>query len=173
MSISQSDSEAVLEIRDERCPECGALVEGGRIGCQALFDDVTVKAFHDLHYAAVRDLAFDTYCMQHIEPYCHSAKSYAAHLTRLCCGIEYGGDGQVYAAIQKWLNGARSIEKPNVLKERGEITVATIQAAQAGDEQIQLIHRWVQTVWAAYAEQHELARTWIKEALGTQATSAR
>ncbi|GAC1654933.1 MAG: hypothetical protein NVS4B8_30120 [Herpetosiphon sp.] len=53
-----------------------------------------VHAFDDLRYAAVRNCAFDAYCMQHIEPYCHSAKSYAAHLTRLCCGIEYGGDGQ-------------------------------------------------------------------------------
>ncbi len=143
------------------------------MGCQVLFDNVTAKAFHDFRYTAVRDLAFDTYCMQHIEPYCHSAKSYAAHLTRLCCGIEYGGDARVYAAIQKWLNGGRPIEKPAVMGARGAITVSAIQRALEGDEQIQLTHQWVQNVWAAYAEQHDLARAWITEALRTPGTRAR
>ena len=67
------------------CPACGAVVAGGRAGCQAVFDELTARAYADLAYASTRNLAFDAYCLQHLETYCHSAKSYAAHLTRLCC----------------------------------------------------------------------------------------
>jgi Family of unknown function (DUF5946) len=72
------------------CPECGALIDGGRADCQVLFDELSAQAYADLQYAASQTLAFDTYCMQHVDPYCRSAKSCAAHLTRLCCGLEYG-----------------------------------------------------------------------------------
>jgi predicted amidophosphoribosyltransferase len=92
-------------------------VVGGRDGCQAVFDELTARAYADVAYASVRDLAFDAYCMQHLDSYCRSAKSYAAHLTRLCCGLEYQGDPKVYEAIQKWLNGAVKIEKPPVLAQ--------------------------------------------------------
>jgi Family of unknown function (DUF5946) len=72
------------------CPECGVLVDGRRASCQVLFDELSAQAYADLQYAASQQLAFDTYCMRHVDPYCRSAKSYAAHLTRLCCGLEYG-----------------------------------------------------------------------------------
>ncbi|GAC1539583.1 MAG: hypothetical protein NVS2B7_11380 [Herpetosiphon sp.] len=81
--------------------------------------------------------------------------------------------GKVHAAIQRWLNGSRSVEKPLVLRERGSITTADLGAAEAGDEQIALIHRWVEHVWAAYSDQQALARRWIGEALGESRDRAR
>jgi hypothetical protein len=81
-----------------------------------------------MDYAVTRDLAFDAYCMQHLEQYRRSAKSYAAHLTRLCCGLEYDGDPQVYEAIQKWLNGTVDIKKPEAPGPRGAMTVADLRA---------------------------------------------
>lgn len=154
----------------ERCPACGAAIPGGRAGCQALWDELTARAYGDLGYAAVHDLAFDAYCMQHLETYCRSAKSYAAHLTRLCCGLEYEGSPAVYAAIQKWLNGRAPVEKPETLANLGQLTiadvaVATSGAAYPGAEYRALVRAWAESVWSAYAAQHELARSWIRAAL--------
>ncbi|HMA33097.1 MAG TPA: DUF5946 family protein [Chloroflexia bacterium] len=151
---------------DPRCPECGGAVRGGQAGCQALFEGLGAQAYSDLRLAAVHRLAVDTYCLQHIEPYCHSAKSYAAHLTGLCCGLEYGGQPTVYAAIQRWLNGPRRLEKPPVLWDRGPLTLVDVCAAGPGDAQPQRVREWASTVWAAYATQHDLARAWIAAALG-------
>ncbi|MCB9136277.1 MAG: hypothetical protein H6636_12680 [Anaerolineales bacterium] len=134
------------------CPACGAHISGGLEGCEALW--------HELLYSgAVSGPAFDAYCMQHLDKYCASAKSYAAHLTRLCCGVEMDADPRVYAAIQKWLNGNRKLEKPPILSHLGEMTIADVHDAQTA-------RAWMENVWAAYASQHELARGWIREALG-------
>jgi hypothetical protein len=159
----------------EECPACGASVAGGRDGCQAVFDELTAHAYGDLAYASVRDLAFDTYCMQHLESYCRSAKSYAAHLTRLCCGLDYGGDPAVYEAIQKWLNGAARIEKPRVLSQLGSLTVMDVQAVSNAEEHIRLVRAWAANVWEAYRSQHHIAQAWITAALAARegATSKR
>jgi len=90
---------------DDRCPACGATVSGGREGCQALMDDIQARAYSNPAFAATFNLGFDAYCMQHPEKYCVSAKSYAAHLTRLCCGVERGGEDSIYRAINRWLSG--------------------------------------------------------------------
>ncbi len=150
---------------EDRCPDCGASVIGGRAGCQALWDEIGAWDYSDPNYAATHDLAFDTYCMQHVERYCHSAKSYAAHLTRLCCGLEYAGDPKIYAAIQKWLNGTVTLEKPGAPSHRGQMTVADLRAARNVEEHTRLVHDWAQSVWEAYTAQHDIARNWIRDAL--------
>lgn len=149
----------------ERCPDCGAAVEGGRAGCQSLMDELSALSYSDYRYGATHDLAFDAYCMQHPERYCRSAKSYAAHLTRLCCGVEHGGDAAVYAAIQRWLNGPVTLAKPPVLSRRGTLTIADVRAADNAEAHGQLVRAWAKDVWAAYETQHDLARDWIQAAL--------
>ena len=144
------------------------MVPGGRTGCQAAFDKLTARAYADEAYARVRDLAFDTYCMQHLETYCRSAKSYAAHLTRLCCGLNYDGDPRVYEAIQYWLNGAAKIQKPPVLDYLGSMTIMEISATSSAEEHVRLVQAWAANVWEAYRPQHELAHTWIKLALAVK-----
>jgi len=156
---------------EDRCPDCGAAVMGGRAGCQALWDEIGARAYSDPNYAATHDLAFDAYCMQHLERYCRSAKSYAAHLTRLCCGLEYGGDPRIYAAIQKWLNGAVAIEKPEAPGDRGRMTVADLRAARNAEEHARLAHDWATSVWEAYTAQHDIARNWIQAALSAKETT--
>ncbi|MEA2599168.1 MAG: hypothetical protein QOF89_160 [Acidobacteriota bacterium] len=156
---------------EDRCPDCGAAVPGGRAGCQALMDEIQARAYGDLEVAANRDLAFDAYCMQHPERYCHSAKSYAAHLTRLCCGVEHGGNPRVYEAIQRWLNGSPPLEKPEIPRHLGQRTVKDLESA-AG-EHARLVRDWAGSVWEAYAAQHELARGWIQAALSAQERTAR
>ena len=155
-------------MNDSQCPECGAAVSGGQAGCQALLQEVAARAYADPRYAAYYNLAFDAYCMQHVEPYCHSAKSYAAHLTRLCCGLEYAGDPKIYAAIQQWLNGTVDLEKPTVLSFRGQLTVADIRATRDIEEHIRLVQDWARNVWDAYATQHEIAHHWLRAALNAK-----
>jgi hypothetical protein len=163
--MSQNDLNSPQTMNEEQCPACGALVGGGRAGCQALFDELMLRAYSDLLYAATYPLALDAYCMQHPESYGHSAKSYAAHLMRLCCGLEHGGDHKVHEAIQKWLNGAAAVEKPEVPGFRGTLTVADLPTACNASEHTKLVREWAESVWAAYAAQHDIARNWIKHAL--------
>ncbi len=150
---------------EAKCPDCGARGVTGRSECQALFDQISYQIAINLKIAAIHDLAFDTYCMQHAETYCVSAKSYAAHLTRLCCGIEHHGDRAVYAAIPRWLNGKVELEKPAILSNRGAMTIVDVMTSDDVDEQIKHIHAWANIVWDAYRSQHEIAREWIKAAL--------
>ena len=148
----------------EECPGCGLRVAGSRAGCQALYDRLAARALNSPAFAGVQPLAFDAYCMQHLEPYCRSAKSYAAHLTRLACGLEYGGDPRVYAAIQRWMNGAVALSKPARLAHLGSLRVADASAEDAAAYQRQ-VRAWAENVWEAYRPQHALAREWITSAL--------
>jgi hypothetical protein len=148
------------------CPDCGAPVAGGRAGCQAIWDALSLRTYQDRALAALHDLAFDAYCMQHLDTYCRSAKSYAAHLARLCCGLEYGGDPAVYAAIQRWLNGRISLVKPERPADLDASTVIDVAAALTGEEFERRVRIWAGSVWGAYQAQQDLARNWIRTALG-------
>ena len=128
-------------------------------------DDTAAQAYTDLRYGSVYNLAFDTYCMQHVGKFCRSAKSYAAHLTRMCCGVEHNGDPNVYAAIQRWLSGNASVKKPALLTAFGDMTIADLGSASSPTEYKELIHQWAENVWAAYSSQHTIAHDWIRLAI--------
>ncbi|MBX3084592.1 MAG: hypothetical protein KF716_23340 [Anaerolineae bacterium] len=162
---SQDHTDAKSDQTTRNCPECGARIAGGRVGCEALFNEFRFQALSNPHVGAVHWLAFDTYCMQHIDTYCQSAKSYAAHLTRLCCGLEFGGNLDIYAAIPRWLDGTITLEKPAVLEKRGSMTFVDVWNTSSVEETIQRIHTWANHVWTAYASQHALAHEWIRLAL--------
>jgi hypothetical protein len=149
----------------ERCPGCGLAVADGRKDCQAIYAELAARALSDPEYARHQNIVFDTYCMQHLEIYCQSAKSYAAHLTRLCCGLEYAGDPYVYTAIQRWLNGPVNLVKPALLHPLGSLTIAYIPGASCVEKFAQRVQVWAENVWEAYEPQHELARAWIQSAL--------
>lgn len=150
---------------DGRCPECGGAVTGGRAGCEAYFDTLRYLAPEDYRVAAIHRLAFDTYCMQHVETYCRSAKSYAAHLVGLCCGVERQGDPALYDAIYRCLNGSVALDKPPILRERGRLTLVNVWSPEHIEESVRKVRLWAEDVWAAYRSQHELARAWAKDAL--------
>jgi hypothetical protein len=73
------------------CSGCGLMVPGGEPGCQALFAELLARSFSDLAYGRFHRILVDTYSLQHPERYCASARSPAAHLGGLCCGLEHGG----------------------------------------------------------------------------------
>ncbi len=69
-------------------------------------------------------------------------------------------------AIQRWLNGPVALAKPEVLSARGRMTVADLLVADSFDGYARLVRDWAGSVWAAYAPQREIARAWIKAAMG-------
>jgi hypothetical protein len=147
----------------DRCPGCGAVVEGGEAGCQAMWDRLSVRlaTSGEVPYT-VRRLGVDCYCLQHPDRYCVSAKSLAAHLTGLCWALEFDGGENGLKALQTWLNGQVPLTKPQIPPSRGRITVGDLL-----DEQGALapaIHRWARSIWDAYADLHSTATRWVEEA---------
>ena len=147
------------------CPDCGARVAGGREACQALFDQFSAQAYRDLGWARWHNLAFDAYCLQHPGRYCRSAKSYAAHLTRLCCGLEHEGSPRVYQAIQRWLSRKRELERPHEPARRGRRTVVDLFPLADSQESEERVKAWAREVWEAYRSQQGLAQAWLRAAL--------
>ena len=145
------------------CPSCGAPL-GGRTGCQAAFDDLSARAWSTPLRGSVHNLVVDAYAMQHTEDYARSAKSYAAHLTGLCCAIESGGARDLYCAIPRWLDRSVALERPPDLAARGALTIADVLTACNDLDHVNATRRWAEAVWAAYAVQHPLAREWVAAA---------
>jgi hypothetical protein len=150
----------------EACEGCGLLIEGGTGGCQALFDEFRVREAAELAagYAATR-LTIDVYCLQHPDRYCVSAKSLAAHLTGVAWALERGGDESGLRALQRWLNGRVELVKPPVPAFRGELTIADVAGVKDRTAYVAAVERWAASTWAAYSSLHEVARSWIDQAV--------
>lgn len=159
------------DLVNSQCTECGAQVPGEFSSCDALFVSILtplgLRGVESPEAAALGRLLVDTFAMQHPKRSCKSVKSYAAHLTGLCCGVEYNGAQSVYAALQRWLS--RSAEtigaaRPTEPDYRGSLTIRYVFDAQTEVEAAARVHAWANDVWQAYASQHELARGWIRKA---------
>ena len=119
----------------------------------------------DLRIAAVHRLALDTYCMQHVESYCASAKSYAAHLIGLSWGIAHVDDPAPAAPVLRVLEQGAQLTKPPVLMDRGSVTLPDLMAVYhvSGDvdDLVIRIRAWANDVWDAYASQHNIVNEWL------------
>ncbi len=149
----------------EICEYCGAIVIGGYAGCRSLFNEITAQSLSGATYFAVHRAAVDCYALQHPEYFCVSAKSYAAHLSGLCVAIEYHHSTEVNAAIQKWLSGSIDLDKPTVLTKRGALTVTHIKDVIDPKERGGRVDDWCHSVWIAYNELHDIARSYVRAAL--------
>jgi hypothetical protein len=126
-----------------------------------MFEQLSALAWTTPVRGSVHNLVVDTYAMQHPEEYGRSPKSYAAHLTALCCGVEHAGDQKLYWTIARWLDGPAAIAKPALVSTRGQLTIADVSVPPSEGEYPQLVRRWASNVWAAYEDQQALARTWL------------
>lgn len=155
-----------IETAGDRCPECGGQVEGGRGGCQALFDEIEYAMQDDLRIAAIHRLALDAYAMQHVESYCESAKSYAAHLIGLWWGVQHLDDPAPVASVLGILNRNLKLIKPPVLKDRGSIMLPEVMRRYHDDSDVDAfvsdVRAWVLDVWDAYADQERFVQVWLK-----------
>jgi hypothetical protein len=150
---------------DDVCSECGARIEGGRDACRRVFDRYSALASTDIAYGRSHWLLVDTYAMQHLDPFCISAKSFAAHIMGLCWAVEHGGGPAGYAAIPRWLNGTVPLEKPPAPLTRGATTLIDVANGSDRVQHASLVQAWARHVWSAYNPHHELARRWLSLAL--------
>jgi hypothetical protein len=155
----------------EPCPECGAPIPGGRAGCQQLFDEVLAREFGDYRYAREHRLMVDAYSLQHPAEYMRSAKSYAAHLTGTCAALERRDTADVNRAVQTWLNGRQTLERPGdpAPRERGALTIVHVHEAVEPEEHARRVREWAFSAWESWRGYHHLARLWIEEATARSA----
>ncbi|HEY0412777.1 MAG TPA: DUF5946 family protein [Allosphingosinicella sp.] len=147
------------------CDECGWAEAGGREGCRASFEAFLARDFSDPLYFRTHRMFVDTYCLQHPEQYCASAKSLVAHLAGLCWILE-GGAGTAAGPerLRDWLDGARELEKPALPERRGILTLGDLPVESGPAEWADAVRRWAASTWAAYAALHPLARRWRADA---------
>ena len=152
-------------MKTETCPDCGNPVAGGKAGCGAMFEEVIAREFSDYRYGRTHRLTVDVYALQHPEPYMHSAKSFAAHLTGICLALEYENADKQNAAVQRWLGVAPDLTKPaRVLTDSAPLTVAYVLAASSPEEHTARVREWAEAVWNLWTNYHALAREWIRVA---------
>jgi hypothetical protein len=151
------------------CTGCDRAIEGGTAGCRAEFDALVGRDFSDPLFFASHRLFVDTYSLQHPDEFCRSAKSLAAHLCGLCLILEQGASAATgAAALRRWLDGSRALEKPSVPTERGAITLADLAQIDDPAQWREALRRWADSTWAAWRDLHPVARSWIAEALSAR-----
>ncbi len=132
--------------------------------CREIFESVLLREFSDFRYAKVHRLTVDTYSLQHPDQYMVSPKSFAAHLTGMCCAMEFGNDAELLKILQRWLSGKKQLEKPEMLENFGILTISHVQNAKSGFEHAGVVWEWARNVWEAYGVYHALAKRWIETA---------
>ena len=155
-----------METGNPNCPDCGADTVGGRAGCQKLFDEVLAREFGDYRYGRLHRLTVDAYSLQHPAEYMKSGKSYAAHLAGMWAAMEAADPHIINETVQRWLNGARAIERPDEPPPlaRGRLTVRHLHSATSADEHLARVREWARSTWEAWANYHDLAGQWIRDA---------
>lgn len=94
-----------------------------------------------------------------------SAKSLAAHLTGLCWAVEKDGNARGLRILQQWLNSPGKLVKPALPTSRGALTIADVAPATTAEDYLIRLRRWAGSTWAAYAELHDIAGSWVESAL--------
>lgn len=157
------------------CCECGAVVPDEFESCDALFGSILLplseRGQRSPDAFRLARLLVDAFGMQHQERSGKSAKSYAAHLTGLACGVEYNCAQWLYADLQSWLSRpttAIALQRPPSLAFRGQLTIRFVFDALDERELDRRIPVWAADVWAAYATQQDLVRRWIRQATGSR-----
>ena len=152
----------------EACDECGWREAGGRDGCRERFETLLARDFSDPLFYRVHRMFVDTYCLQHPEDHCASAKSLAAHLAGLCWILEGGASpAQGPDRLHRWLSGERKLDKPELPAGRGALTIGGLPADGDPGAWGEAVRAWAESTWAAYADLQPLARTWVAEATRT------
>jgi hypothetical protein len=141
-------------------------VDGGRVGCQKLFDEILAREFSDYRYFREHRLTVDAYSLQHPAEYMRSAKSYAAHLTGIHAALAGNDTAATNRAVQQWLSRPRNLTRPDHPPplQRGTFTIEHVHEAEDPDEHVRRVREWAQSTWEAWRNYHGLATQWIMEA---------
>ena len=71
-------------------------------------------------------LLVDSYALQHLDPYCRTAKELIYHIASLCCGLEFGGSPAIYATLQRSIDGQFHAARPTPPGDLGDLTVVSL-----------------------------------------------
>lgn len=137
-------------------------MENGGEGCRSIFERIIARDFSDARYFSVHRTVVDTYSLQHLDRYCRSAKSLAAHLCGLCQILDREASAAVgNEALRRWLDGRVGLAKPELPSFRGKFTIADLDCAEDPSAYAEAARRWARSTWEAYAPLHEMAREWL------------
>lgn len=155
-----------------KCTGCGLIIDGGTAGCRGRFDQLIARDFGDVLYFRVHRKMVDTYCLQHPDDFCASAKSLAAHLSGLSWFIDNPGVSAALGpeALHKWLSGRTDLVKPEVPAVRGAVMIGDIDMDADPIAYAASVDRWARATWDAYAPLHGTARAWLRQARDWNAT---
>lgn len=130
--------------------------------CQEYFDTVLAREFSDAGYWKAHRLTVDAYSLQHPDKHMISPKSFAAHLAGMCIAMEFDNNPHLFRRLQQWLDGEKKLEKPDLLDDVGDLTIAHVMSAKHAEEHLRLVKEWAEDVWNTYAVYHDLAKQWIQ-----------
>jgi hypothetical protein len=175
------------------CPDCGAPIPGGRRACRELYHETNQRLQADTwprlsetrtarstgsgqaslgetrpHAAAAPmrsiRLLVNSYALQHLDPYCRTAKELIYHIASLCCGLEFGGSPAIYAALHRSIEGQVHANRPTPPRNLGDLTILSVASAFDNAKRLERIESWAGSVWVAYCDLHGVGRNWIKRA---------
>ena len=152
------------------CVGCGALVGdtdgpthayvGASPGCWALFGEVLAVRYASDTELAPESMFTDVYMVQHPGvPGRRSSQSVWVHLIALCLALEHGMAARPrMAAMQRILASGTTFDWLEPPATVGPMTILDIRDADGPAARAELIARWAETTWAAWAPHHSAVR---------------
>lgn len=155
------------------CPGCGSRLPAvaGPVhaymtsspACWAAFGQVMAREYSDPGLMAVHRLSVDAWAVQHPGDGSRQAiQSVGLHLARLMVQVEQGLEGEAAntAMLGFAARKATLVELPP--REAYAVTVADVVGAEAPAAHAAAVQAWAESVWAAWADQHDFIRGWAK-----------
>lgn len=171
------DTPADLERITEACPGCGARYLphvtdethpyiGASAACWATFGEVLAREFGDISFGRVHRNSVDVYAVQHPgTDDRRERQSVAVHLVGICHWLEHGLEVEQLNAITQRL-ASEDRPWPWLTPPDGyAMTVVDLLVARDGPEHVELVRRWAETTWEAWAAHHGTIRSWAVESL--------
>ena len=174
--IPDVDEPSDLDHITEPCEGCGArflpqVIDeahpyiGASPACWAAFGELLAREFERPTYGRIHRHTVDVYAVQHPgTDERRQRQSVALHLVALCHWLEHGMEAARLNAITGRLaSGGRSwpwLEPPSVYP----MTVLDVLEARDGDEHVELVRRWGESTWRAWAAHQPRVREWAREA---------
>ena len=167
----------------KHCPGCGALAPTGEgpvhpyiassPGCWALYGEVLAREYGEYGYPPIHRLTVDAYAVQHPGGASRRAtQSVAVHLAGLQLVLECGYDfARATETISAVLGAPGPLPRFAPPPGRGALTILDVHAAPDFAAHVELVNRWAESAWEAWAEHHAAVHRWLDTALiaGAQA----
>ncbi len=150
--------------------ECGAEVQdvngpthryiGAIPGCWAIYGEVLAREYENVAYMRFHQLTVDSYAGQHPgTPSPQSIQSVTVHLVSLYHQLELQSNiDTIRNAMQEVTKRKGQLMWLDPPTSFGDITVLDIHAAESAEQHGQLVHRWAESVWQAWAAHHDTIR---------------